>query len=328
MIKTPLVSIIIPTYNRADKLKDAIDSVYNQTYKNFQLIIIDDGSTDSTDQLIKEFPLLEYIKQNHAGSSAARNKGLKHAKGELIASLDSDDVWNPLFLERCVTKLQEDEFDFVFANWIQDSRDEEQWDFLLNDPFLIPYFKESQDNWITLSYKELREIYMVACPSPSSSVVVKKTSIVSGWDEGINVGDDWCLYLDIILNKECRAAFTMDKLWRKRISTNNIYDGRKRSEVLKFCFIEDTLLVMRKFEKLLTIKEMNLLKKRYVSALVELAKHELIREHNFKEAYRLLEISLKTNITYTINAIPGLLMIGIKGKYESLFNIKHKQHKK
>lgn len=322
MTKKPLVSVIIPTYNRANKLGDAINSVYLQTYKNIQLIVVDDGSTDNTDDLISMFPDIEYIKQEHAGQAAARNNGLHHSFGQFIASLDSDDIWDPEFLERCVDKLQKDELDFVFANWTQDTRTGTPWEFLNRDPFLIPYFVNTEDKWINLEDAELRKIYIEACPSPSSSLLVRKSSIVSGWDEKINVGDDWCMYLDIILNKECRAAFTLDKLWRKRLDTNNIYDGRKRSELLKAFYIADISRIMQKFEKLTTAKEMTLLKRKYVSGLVELSKHELVREYNFKESFRLLKISIGTNIIYTMRMIPELLMIGLKRKYEETLNIK------
>lgn len=322
MRKAPLVTVIIPTYNRANKLNDAINSVLQQTYKNIQLIVIDDGSSDHTDELIKNFPQLEYYKQDHAGQAAARNNGLKRSSGELIASLDSDDVWDCTFLERCVSKIQNDQLDFVFANWSQETRIGEPWTFLNKDPFLIPYFTETEDKWIKLEDADLRKIYIEACPSPSSSLLVRKSAIVSGWDERINIGDDWCMYLDIILNKECRAAFTLDTLWKKRLDDINIYDGRKRSEVLKALYIADTSWIMRKFEKLITSKERNLLKKRYVSGLVELAKHELVREYNFKESFRLLKVSISTNIMFTLKMIPELLMIGLKRKYEETLNIK------
>jgi len=314
MSDNPLVSIIIPTYNRADKLKSAIESVLSQTYKNIQLIVIDDGSEDHTSLLMESYPQAEYVIQEHAGQAAARNNGLRCAKGPIIASLDSDDAWNQDFLERCVFKLETDQLDFVFANWIQEAKAGEDWDFLSGDPFLKPYLKTTDDGWITLSYPALRRIYMEACPSPSSSVVIRKSSIVSGWDDRINVCVDWCMYLDVILSSPRKVAFTLNRLWRKTLDTINIYDGRERHEVLKFLYIEDTLTIMDKFKALLSEEEMSLLKKRYVASLVELAKHELIREHNLKESFRLLKTSLRVDITFTLKMIPDIAMRGLRGK--------------
>lgn len=313
----PLISVIIPTYNRADKLRTAIDSVLQQTYAPIELIVIDDGSADDTKVLMKEFPGATYIIQPHAGQAAARNNGLKHANGVIIASLDSDDMWNPDFLERCVEKLERDQLDFVFANWTQDAKIGNAWDFLSGDPFLKPYIKQTQDRWINLTYTELRSIYIEACPSPSSSVVIRKSSIVSGWDERINIGDDWCMYLDVILSKECLAAFTLDKLWRKRIDDINIYDGRKRSEVLKFLFIADTKTIMEKFHNQLRPGELVLLQRRYIASLVELAKHELIREYNLKESYRLIKQSMAVDTSFTLKMIPDILLAGLNRKYKA-----------
>ncbi|MBB6269804.1 glycosyltransferase involved in cell wall biosynthesis [Pedobacter cryoconitis] len=318
MNNNPLVSVIIPTYNRANKLRTAIDSVLRQSYTPIQLIVIDDGSEDETAALMEDYKEAQYIIQQHKGQAAARNNGLKHAEGSIVASLDSDDIWNPDFLERCVHKLEKDKLDFVFANWTQDARVGEAWDFLSGDPFLKPHIKETEDHWITLTYPEVRGIYIEACPSPSSSVVIRKSSIVSGWDERINIGDDWCMYLDVILSKECRVAFTLDKLWRKRIDNINIYDGRKRSEVLKYLYIADTLLIMEKFDKLLTPGELLLLQKRYIASLVELAKHELIREYNLKESYRLIKKSMAVNIPFTLKMIPDILMTGLSRKYKGI----------
>lgn len=318
MNNNPLVSVIIPTYNRANKLRTAIESVLQQSYTPIQLIVIDDGSEDETAALMEDYKEAKYIIQQHKGQAAARNNGLKHAEGTIVASLDSDDLWNPDFLERCVHKLEKDKLDFVFANWTQDAKAGEAWDFLSGDPFLKPFIKETEDHWITLNYADLRSIYIEACPSPSSSVVIRKSSVVSGWDEKINIGDDWCMYLDVILSKECRVAFTLDKLWRKRIDDINIYDGRKRSEVLKYLYIADTLLIIEKFDKFLTPGELLLLQRRYIASLVELAKHELIREHNLKESYRLIKKSMAVNIPFTLKMIPNILMTGLSRKYKGL----------
>lgn len=88
----PLVSVIIPTFNRAHVLKRAIDSVYNQTYKNIELIIVNDGSTDDTLQLLEQYEAKVFTTKNQ-GVSAARNLGIKIATGQWIAFLDSDDQW-------------------------------------------------------------------------------------------------------------------------------------------------------------------------------------------------------------------------------------------
>jgi len=95
-----MVSVIMPTYNRLDYLPETLDSLQAQTFHNYELIIIDDGSTDDTAALLRSRPEpIRYFWQENAGPAAARNKGLSHAQGQFVAFLDSDDLWRPRFLE-------------------------------------------------------------------------------------------------------------------------------------------------------------------------------------------------------------------------------------
>lgn len=98
---TPWVSVIIPTFNRRRFLGQAIDSVLAQTYTDFELIVVDDGSTDPTPELLAAYgPSIKVIRQPNQGVSAARNAGIRASTGELVALLDSDDHWLPRKLER------------------------------------------------------------------------------------------------------------------------------------------------------------------------------------------------------------------------------------
>jgi glycosyltransferase involved in cell wall biosynthesis len=92
----PTVSIIIPTYNRSRLLARAVKSVLNQTYQNFELIIVDDASTDNTEEVVGSFndERIKYVRhEKNKGEAVARNTGIKAARGEYIASHDSDDEW-------------------------------------------------------------------------------------------------------------------------------------------------------------------------------------------------------------------------------------------
>jgi len=94
--KTLPVSVIIPTFNRGWILREAIESVRSQTYRNFEFIIVDDGSTDNTQDVLEEFKEdIVVIRQANKGVSAARNKGVASSRGTLITFLDSDDLWKP-----------------------------------------------------------------------------------------------------------------------------------------------------------------------------------------------------------------------------------------
>ena len=100
------VSVIIPTFNRVHTLRRAIDSVIAQTYEAYSIVVVDDGSTDGTSEMINElYPQLIFIKQDNRGVSAARNTGIKSIDAEWIAFLDSDDEWLPEKLERQMNTL-------------------------------------------------------------------------------------------------------------------------------------------------------------------------------------------------------------------------------
>jgi glycosyltransferase involved in cell wall biosynthesis len=104
----PQVSIIIPTYNSATYLKQAIDSVLAQTHRDFEILVIDDGSTDDTADLMNGYgAAVRYLRQPNHGVATARNRGIEESRGEYVAFLDADDVWLPDKLERQIEALEQ-----------------------------------------------------------------------------------------------------------------------------------------------------------------------------------------------------------------------------
>lgn len=104
-----LVSIVVPAYNAEKYISNTLKSVLAQTYRNFEVIIVDDGSIDSTADIVRDFTQIDsrfrLLKQVNAGVAAARNMGIRHAKGEFIAPLDADDIWYSHHLEKQVLCL-------------------------------------------------------------------------------------------------------------------------------------------------------------------------------------------------------------------------------
>ena len=118
----PLVSIIMPCYNRATKILGAIQSILNQTYLNWEIIIVDDGSTDNTRLVVNHFLddiRIHYVKlDKNYGVSKARNEGIKRSKGDFIAFLDSDDEWFECHLKDTIKVLLDEQKRVALSFWI------------------------------------------------------------------------------------------------------------------------------------------------------------------------------------------------------------------
>ena len=111
MVSLVRISVIIPTYNRARTIRRSVESVLNQTYQDFEILIVDDGSTVETFKALKpllQHPKVQYFRHDkNRGHQAARNTGIKHARGDYVAFLDSDDEWSPLKLELQLRALED-----------------------------------------------------------------------------------------------------------------------------------------------------------------------------------------------------------------------------
>lgn len=140
----PLVSVIVPAYNREDLLPESLDSIVNQDYRPLEVIVVDDGSTDGTVAVAQSYTEVRCVCQVHQGVSAARNAGVAASGGEFLAFLDSDDCWTPGKLGLQVDYLlQNPEIDFClgrFQNYLQPGCRQPGWvaDIELSAPLAVP----------------------------------------------------------------------------------------------------------------------------------------------------------------------------------------------
>jgi len=183
----PLVSIIIATYNRANVLGRSVRSVLHQSYQNFEILIVDDKSTDNTQQIAEQFAdeRIRFLRHEaNQGQSAAHNTGIHQAEGVYVAFLDSDDEWPPSMLEKCLRKFMQYEDLGVVYTWTGTRQ---------LDGRLKVVNKFSISGWI---YKEaLAQGYV----SHSISMVIKRECFdkIGLWDDSFQVcqDDDICLRL-------------------------------------------------------------------------------------------------------------------------------------
>lgn len=118
-----LVSIIVPIYNVEQYLEKCIDSILSQTYKNIEVILVNDGSKDRSGMIAKNYaekdPRIKYIEQENQGQGKARNVGIENAKGKYVAFVDSDDTIDKKMIERMIEKLTDENLDIVFCDYIR-----------------------------------------------------------------------------------------------------------------------------------------------------------------------------------------------------------------
>ena len=185
------ISVIIPTYNRCDLLKRAINSVIKQTITPKEIIIVDNGSTDQTYQMVSSlFPEINYFIEKKRGVSAARNKGILESKSKWIAFLDSDDAWKPTKLEKQMeySVSNQDKYRIIHTD--------ETW--YRNKKFLnqLKKHKKSGGNIFKNSLQ-------LCCISPSSVVLKKQIFDEYGlFDENLEVCEDYDMWIRITAKEE------------------------------------------------------------------------------------------------------------------------------
>jgi hypothetical protein len=211
------ISVIIPTYNYARFLGEAIDSVLAQTWPALEIIVVDDGSTDDTPRILAGYgDRIRVIRQENLGASAARNIGIAAARGEWVAFLDSDDLWQPRKLECDAARIAADpDLGMVHCG-------AEQFD---NTGKTLFVFLGGREGWVA---PDLLRLDREVIAAPGSGLTVRKTAAeeVGGYDPRLDASEDW----DFCYRLACRyrAGFIPEVLARYRLhGTGRHLDIRK-----------------------------------------------------------------------------------------------------
>lgn len=204
----PFITVVIPLYNKESTIAQTIQSVLDQTYQDFELVIVNDGSKDDSVATVSAFegPRIRLINQENAGVSAARNRGVKEARGEYVAFLDADDHWTPNHLEE-------------IAALIRDYGD-------VADVFATNFFRQFADGDNIINRKDLRrdivENYFKSITRTvlinSSCVCISKDAFISvgGFREQFSMGEDidlWnrlCRRYKIAFSPEATSIYMID----------------------------------------------------------------------------------------------------------------------
>ncbi|KAA3661579.1 MAG: glycosyltransferase family 2 protein, partial [Chloroflexi bacterium] len=183
-VTNPTVSVIIPSYNYANFLPEAVESIFNQTFQDFEVIVVDDGSTDNTQEVVQTFMVRDrfhYIYQENQGLAATRNTGLRAAKGDFVAFLDADDIILPNKLE-------------VQVNWLRNNPDFGLVGsgYYYMDEHGVPI--EEQRPWLRSPHLKIEDL-LFDCPFIVHAILVKKEWVdkVGGFDKRVRRVEDWDL---------------------------------------------------------------------------------------------------------------------------------------
>ncbi len=248
------VSVIIPAYNCSTYIDKAIESVFTQTYRDFEIIVVDDGSSDTTAEEVKKYEKIHYKWQKNSGPAAARNLGIKEASGEYIAFLDADDVWLPKKLELQVAKFeQNDSIKLVVCG---------RYDYGINGQITewIPKLNDYSKN--ELMNRLLFRNILGGC----STIMVRKSCLhnIGAFDTSLQVAEDWDLWMRIVKEHEIASIDLPLLKYTIRKDSQSFYGERNLQNELFFLnkiFSENPL----SYSKLLKRKAYSY---RYLSAAI------------------------------------------------------------
>jgi len=228
------VSAIIPTFNSAAFISEAIDSVRAQTCSVDEIIVIDDGSTDSTTQIVADYPEIKLIGQNHLGPAAARNTGIRQAQSELIAFLDSDDLWLANKIERQLSALAASPsagFSFATLATFQMSPAAE----IPSELYLPPELRSWFEAHTCREGTALGDVYPLLLRAnclQTSSVVARRDALieVGMFDESLIHGEDHDLWLR--LARRWPAVYLVEPIAKYQIHSSALSgSGEKRQDL-------------------------------------------------------------------------------------------------
>jgi len=215
----PIVSIVIPTFNRCHLLARALDSVRSQSVSQWEIVLVNDGSTDSTPALAKHYTKLlgdrlQYHYQDNAGASAARNAGMAYARGEFIAFLDSDDEFLPTKLERQLELFEaRPALGLVYSDYayidLQGRRVDSVFDMLCPEARQVPHARLDSRMCVCLEslFDTLLRKYFIS----TITGMVRRTRLGDiRWPVGVTYAEEWLFYLQ--LARICEVGFVDEPL--------------------------------------------------------------------------------------------------------------------
>ena len=224
----PKVSICVPTYNRKDYLRETLDSIFTQTYKDYEVVVVDDGSTDGTEEMLKQgnYPIRYYWQEN-SGDAAARNRMIKLARGEFITFIDSDDLLIHDAVERMMEVMEEEGGDVIVYG---------------------PYLRIDQNGIVYGRFKSklysghitkylFRSIFVHSCGSMFPKSALEEAG---GFDTSLRRCSVYKLLLRLSL--KYRFIALHEPVFKRRRHSSNVYDSSLEDRKIEYDVLENFYL--------------------------------------------------------------------------------------
>ena len=285
----PKVSVITAAYNHVRFIRQSVESVQAQIYRDFEHIVVDDGSSDGTADVLKSFGnRITYIRQENRGAHAAINEGIRRSSGDYIAIVDSDDAWLPNKLERQVEVLEKSPgagMVYSLAYFINSEGVVEDHEWLMGTPFDDP----------NLVFEELLEVNRI----PIVTALVKRSCIdeVGFFSETFKALSDWDMWLRI--SAKWPIIFIPEKLALYRVHENNAWHSLLKSGRVN----RERLLLLQTATAAMagTTRESKETRNRIKAAFgnrILYTTYDYCRRHEYGELIRYLLFALKQNPLY------------------------------
>lgn len=245
MDNKPLVSVLMPAYNQAEYIKDALDSLLNQTYRNWEVAVVDDGSPDNVAEIVKPYAekdaRIRFYHTKNGGVSCARNFAASVTSGEYIIPLDADDIFKPDYIEKCITAFQKNpELDVVYCQW----------------KMFGAVHKTPE-----LEYKGYRDLLIYNSIFCSAMYRRSDFNRIGGYDTEIPYGfEDWEFWIRLICDNS-KVYQIPKQLFLYRIKSSSRSTGSKEEDkqatTHKYIFRKHMDLYMQQFPDYISVLQQN-----------------------------------------------------------------------
>ena len=303
----PTVSVVIPAYNCASFIRNTLDTVFQQTCKDYEVVVVDDGSTDNTMEVLSGYgDRIKLIRQGNKGNSAARNTAIRNSSGEYIAFLDHDDLWLPEKLEKQMSVLKADKsIGLVYSDgYVVDS----------NGSIITTFFESALPQRGEVTQKLFMYYFL-----PLLSVLVKKDLVIQAgcFPEDLRICEEWELFLKI--SEKAKMEYVDEKLVKYVVHDGNQSRNRELSKT------EEIAVMQRALKNIPALQSMPVTnaRKRFCNLYRELANIQMWKQ-DAKKARASLLFALK----YKSDTLKILLLLMMSFCGPSFYNFMLKSRKR